>query len=427
MIRTSIFSLLLATSLAATAQLPQTNTAPTTALNDPRTVKKYMNNLSYAFDPCVFTAKEFPAGSIQPAAAQGVLGSIQVAVTFYNEKFEEVKTANTPGRFGAVVRITLGDGTKLVRFISLYRLPEGAASRTINLGKVKVPLETGMDPAAAKRRNEEIGIAMKSGAANETGGAGFAMLLGLAKAMPGITPDQLLGDLMGFMAQDDVWWYALKKKIGLQPSYLYFTQLPEGYESATTKRWPLVLFLHGSGAIGTTPEQLKVTGVPHGLLGRKLPVIFVVPACPDRGWSAPALAQLLDEVSAKYRVDPDRIIVTGASMGGFGTWALGGAYPERFSAIVPVCGGGNPNDGAKLSKLPVWAFHGQRDTTVPVMMSQMMAAAIQKAGGTPHLTIYPEAAHNAWDQAYATEALYTWMLAQQRGKPEVKTSGVQGP
>jgi len=424
MIRVLILVALLATALRA-ADVSPANLPAAQAPIDARTVKKAMSNLSYTFDPCVFTAKEFSAGSIQPAAAQAALGSSQVATTFYNEKFEEVKTAATPGRYGAVVRISLPDGTKLVRFVSLYRLPDGTASRTINLGKVKVPLETGMDPATARRRSEEIGIAMKSGAANETGGAGFAMLMGLAKAMPGISPDQLLGDLMGFMAQDDFWWYALKKKIGLQPSYLYFTQLPEGYESATTKRWPLVLFLHGSGAIGSMPEQLKVTGVPHALLGRKLPVIFVVPACPDRGWSAPALAQLLDDVSARYRVDPDRIIVTGASMGGFGTWALGGAYPERFSAIVPICGGGNPNDAAKLSKLPVWTFHGQHDTTVPVMMSQMMAAAIQKAGGTPHLTIYPEASHNAWDQAYATEALYTWMLAQQRGKPEVKTPGVQ--
>lgn len=390
--------------------------------------KKYAANLAYHFEPCVFSTKEFPAGSFQQnAKVQIDPGQVRVETSFYNEKFQEVKTADVPGRYGAVVRITLGDGTVVNRFVALYRLPDGAPTQTINLGKVKVQMETGTDPDVAKRHIEEIGIAMKSGAENESGGAGFAMLLGLAKAIPSVTPDQLLGDLMAFMARDDAWWYELKKTIGLQPSYLYFTQLPDGYESDTAKRWPLVLFLHGSGAIGATPEQLKVTGVPHGLLGRKLPVILVVPACPDRGWSASALAQLLDELSAKYRIDPDRVIVTGASMGGFGTWALAGAYPGRFSAIVPICGGGNPNDAAKLSKLPIWTFHGQLDTTVPVMMSQMMSAAIQKAGGTPHLTIYPEAKHNAWDQAYATDALYTWMLAQQRGKPEVKVPGVQEP
>jgi len=426
MIRVLPLVALFATSLLA-ADVTPSNPPAAQAPIDPRAAKKIMSELIYTFAPCVFTTKEFPSGAIEPAAAQSALGPIQVAATFYNEKLEEVKQADTAGRYGAVVHITLGDGTKLVRFVGLYRLPEGAPAQTINLGKVKVPMESGTDPEVAKRRMEEIGIAMKNGAANESGGAGFAMLLGLARAMPGITPDQLLGDLMGFMAQDDTWWYSLKKKIGLQPSYLYFAQLPDGYDADTARRWPLILFLHGSGAIGSTPEQLKVTGVPHGLLGRKLPVVLVVPACPDRGWSAAALGQLLDEVSAKYRIDPDRIIVTGASMGGFGTWALAGAYPERFSAIVPISGGGNPNDGAKLSKLPAWAFHGQLDTTVPAMMSQMMILAIQKAGGTPHLTIYPEAKHNAWDQAYATEALYPWMLAQQRGKPEVKTPGVQEP
>jgi len=121
------------------------------------------------------------------------------------------------------------------------------------------------------------------------------------------------------------------------------------------------------------------------------------------------------------------MIVTGLSMGGYGTWALAEAYPDRFSAIAPICGGGNPAGAAQLTTLPIWAFHGQLDTTVPVFLSQAMVAAIRQAGGDPHLTIYPDAKHDSWTQAYATDALYPWMLAQQRGKPEVKTPGLQEP
>src|SRR5207237_154858 len=185
---------------------------------------------------------------------------------------------------------------------------------------------------------------------------------------------------------------------------------------------------HGSGDRGTEVPSVAFHGLPKLLAsGKKLPAVIISPRCPDEWWSAPVLGKLLDDVSTKYRVDPDRITVTGASMGGFGTWMLAEVYPGRFSAIAPIAGGGNPVGAASLTKLPIWVFHGQLDTTVPVFLSQNMVAAIRKAGGTPHLTIYPTTKHDAWKQAYATDALFTWMLAQQRGKPEVKTPGLQEP
>ena len=114
--------------------------------------KKYAANLAYHFEPCVFSTKEFPAGSFQQnAKVQIDPGQVRVETSFYNEKFQEVKTADVPGRYGAVVRITLGDGTVVNRFVALYRLPDGAPTQTINLGKVKVQMETGTDPDVAKR------------------------------------------------------------------------------------------------------------------------------------------------------------------------------------------------------------------------------------------------------------------------------------
>jgi predicted peptidase len=259
---------------------------------------------------------------------------------------------------------------------------------------------------------------------------GFGLLLSLVQAVPGTTPDQLFSTLMTYRSSDDAWWFKLRTRIGLAETFNYLAQLPDGYDADPAKRWPLILFLHGSGDRGTdvTSAAIFHGGPPQVIAGgRKVPAIVVSPRCPDEWWSAPVLGQFIDVISAKYRVDPDRIIVTGASMGGFGTWELAEKFPDRFAAIAPICGGGNPAQAACLSKLPIWTFHGQLDTTIPAFLSQNMVAAIQKAGGAPHLTIYPTAGHDAWTQAYATDALYTWMLAQQRGKPEVKTPGLQEP
>ena len=114
-------------------------------------------------------------------------------------------------------------------------------------------------------------------------------------------------------------------------------------------------------------------------------------------------------------------------MGGGGTWAVAEAFPDRFAAIAPICGFGDLSGAAKLAKLPIWAFHNQGDNVVPEMLSQAMVDSIKQAGGDPHFTVYPVPRHDAWTAAYATDALYTWMLAQQRGKPEVKTPGLQEP
>jgi predicted esterase len=423
MIRVILFAALLATSLQADPS--PTNTPPA---HPPVDAKKLLNKLVYQIEPSVFTSKDFPAGAFQQdAMVRSALGPVQVTTTYYNEKFEEVKQADTPGRYGAVVRITLGDGTQLTRFITLYRVPDNAPTQNIRLGRIQLPVETGTGADVAQRQQAELAIALKGALSGESN-VGFGVLLAIVKAMPGTTPQQLFSTLMTYMATDDAWWFDLRKRIGLAEIYQYLPQLPDGYDTDTTKHYPLVLFLHGSGDRGSDLAAITRDGAPKKIAaGLNRSAIVIAPQCPDEWWSAPVLGQLLDDVSAKYRVDPDRIIVTGASMGGYGTWALAEAYPQRFAAIAPVCGGGNPAGAVSLKNLPVWAFHGQLDTTVPIFLGQAMIDAIQQAGGDPHFTIYPTAKHNAWDPAYATDALYTWMLAQQRGKPEVKTPGLQQP
>lgn len=194
----------------------------------------------------------------------------------------------------------------------------------------------------------------------------------------------------------------------------YLVYEPEGYSARGSQRWPLMLFLHGSGERGSDLDAVKRHGPPKRIEeGRKFPCIVVAPQCPDNSWwDAIALEALLQEITAHYRVDPARICLTGLSMGGFGTWDLAARNPQRYAAIVPVCGRGEPLFATQLAKLPIWAFHGAKDSVVPLRYSQDVIDAIRAIGGNARLTIYPEADHDSWTDTYANDAVYEWMLAQ---------------
>ena len=106
--------------------------------------------------------------------------------------------------------------------------------------------------------------------------------------------------------------------------------------------------------------------------------------------------------------------MTGLSMGGFGTWSLAAFTANRFAAIVPICGGGDPQSARQIAHIPVWVFHGARDSTVPLERSEKMVEALKKNGSNVRFTVYPEAGHDSWTQAYATPELYEWLLQQKR-------------
>lgn len=204
-------------------------------------------------------------------------------------------------------------------------------------------------------------------------------------------------------------------KIRARINYLLF--LPDGYAKSKEK-YPLMLFLHGAGESGSDLMKVKVHGPPKIVeTKRDFPFIVVSPQCPEvrRGWDANVLNGLVDEIVEKYRVDKDRIYVTGLSMGGFGTWALSAAYPDRFAAIAPICGGGNPADAPKLKDMPTWVFHGAKDMTVPPQRSEDMVNALKAAGNTQvKYTVYPEAGHDSWTETYNNPELYTWLLQHKR-------------
>ena len=197
----------------------------------------------------------------------------------------------------------------------------------------------------------------------------------------------------------------------LRAGYQLF--LPKAYRTGG-KKWPLILFLHGSGERGTNLDLVKVHGPPK-IVDKKpdFPFIVVSPQCPKgQWWDNKILIALLDDVATKYAVDTDRIYLTGLSMGGYGTWSLAAAHPERFAAIVPICGGGDPKTAAKLKNLPIWVFHGEKDRSVPIARSREMVSAIHKTGGNVKFTAYPKLGHNCWAVSYDNPALYTWLLKQ---------------
>jgi predicted peptidase len=121
-----------------------------------------------------------------------------------------------------------------------------------------------------------------------------------------------------------------------------------------------------------------------------------------------------EEVLSQYRIDPERIYLTGLSMGGFATWAWAIEQPERFAALAPVCGGGNPLEVHKIRAVPVWAFHGAQDDIVPLQKSKEMVAALKACSGKVRLTVYPKTGHDSWTKTYDNPKLYEWFLKQKR-------------
>jgi predicted peptidase len=195
----------------------------------------------------------------------------------------------------------------------------------------------------------------------------------------------------------------------------YVVYVPADYTGK--KAYPLILFLHGAGETGTDGRRQLDEGLGQAIKknDHAFPFITVFPQSQHRTWQAdsPDARRALDilaEVRQAYKVDPKRIYLTGLSMGGYGTWSLAARYPNRWAAIVPICGGGDPKQADRIKDIPCWCFHGETDTAVRVGRSRDMMKALWAAGGHPNYTEFPGVGHQSWDKAYATAELYPWLL-----------------
>jgi predicted peptidase len=207
-------------------------------------------------------------------------------------------------------------------------------------------------------------------------------------------------------------------EVTMKVGYKYLLALPAKYEEDKAQRWPLIVFLHGAGERGDNLEALFKHGPPKLIKeGRDIPAIVASPQCPaGELWNPHGVKGLVDELAKRHRVDASRIYLTGLSMGGFATWETALEYPDTFAALVPICGGAGVRFllAGRIKHVPSWIFHGAKDPVVPAAFSEKMHSELKKQGADAQLTIYPEAQHDSWTEAYATEALWTWIFAQKK-------------
>ena len=373
------------------------------------------------FERYVFAGPDFPKADFALGrTVHRLLFPTKFSVTYYDTAYHEVTHADKPGRYGAVVTMKVGVDV-LHRFVTLYRTPAKISwPETPWPAPVSLPAVLGIDPAVPGNQAGQMGDMLKHGLAGSGDAAAdwAVMLAGLSETLPG---DPAAVSRTGAVGRDDAWWDGLREQLGLAPKYPYIVSLPHDYDADPAKRWPLIFYLTNGAEDGTDLKRVWQSSL--GLViksGKQIPAVIIGPQCPlGERWNSKALAALLDEVTAKYRIDPDRVSVTG----GDEVWIMAQAHPERFSAMLPIMGDTEPADAARLKDIPVWAFHGVGDLVTPISMTTDMLAAIRQAGGHTHLTI-AKGDGDIWDEVYATEPIYPWLLAQKRGQPEVVVPGV---
>ncbi|MBE6650146.1 MAG: phospholipase [Ruminococcaceae bacterium] len=193
----------------------------------------------------------------------------------------------------------------------------------------------------------------------------------------------------------------------------YVIRYPNGYEEG--KKYPVILMLHGSGTRGTDPKML-LKNAAFTVTERcfeDFPFVMVAPQCHTNTWFDifESLKRFAVMIAEESYTDRERLYLMGVSMGGYGAWQLAMSLPELFAAIVPICGGGMYWNAARLVNVPVWAFHGGRDTTVFPEESRKMVDSVNRHGGSAKLTIFPENGHNAWDDTFSSKEVFDWLLS----------------
>lgn len=250
----------------------------------------------------------------------------------------------------------------------------------------------------------------------------------------------ILGGLGTVCAQAGAWQaLELPATANTRYGHAFLVALPAGYDAKGGKQWPLVVFLHGAGERGQDLDKLKTQGLPAYIeAGHTLPAIVVAPQVPAAGlWHPLYVDAVIDAVSTRFHVDPQRVYLTGLSMGGMGLWASVAAFPSRFAAIAPVAGA-FPNDMiaytlgrdpslpadwlpvlAALHGMPIWIAHGEADPVVPFAFAQRVAETLRQLDLHPKVNWMKGVGHDSWTATYSeTPAFYDWMFAQRAPAPQ---------
>lgn len=350
----------------------------------------------------------------------------RVEVDFYDADYNRVTRAEKVGRYGAIVKIIPpnDDGQIGVRkrFITFYKGEQWIGRR--QLGGLNweefpytLPAAYGIPQVTKPAAQAALATFTKTSFFNRWQDEEMAILLaGLYEMHHEKTTSTL-----DIRERDAQWWRGLRKQLGML-AYQCRVQLPTNYQEEAHKPFPLLLFLHGSGGRRTTDVKSAHTFIPDALErhAKEFGFILAAPLCyPNSSWSVESLALLLDELAQKYRVDKQRVYLSGLSMGGGGSWLLAGAESQRFAALAPICGWvRDVSQADKIARIPCWIHHGAIDRAVTLDNSQRMLEAIRAHGSQAVLTVFPQTNHeNAWLKAYRNKNLFKWMAANALGKP----------
>jgi len=236
----------------------------------------------------------------------------------------------------------------------------------------------------------------------------FVFLNGRSSASDQKPGTQIAAKLEGTIETDGA-------KTDFEVRYLQF--LPESYK-ADGKPLPVILFLHGAGERGDNIDLVKKWGPPRIVEKKKeFPFIVISPQCPkNRGWEATKLLPLVEHTLKTLNTDPDRVYVTGLSMGGYGTWEIIAASPHRFAAGMPLCGRGDVAKAKDLVGTPIHAVIGGKDRKTTNDSVREIVKAVKAAGGK-HIdyTLHEDLGHNVWSRTYSSPETWQWFLSHKRG------------
>lgn len=353
--------------------------------------------------PQIFAGTELPAAAPGDARLMALAGVTGIETRWFDETFAEVTRAEKPGRYGAIVTMTLEGADPITHYRSAWKIEGGAAALGAALAQAFKLADGGASTQAA----------LGQPALEALAGRGD-----LAKALAAAAA----GETSHASALDRAWWHRLRTRLGTQTMYPYFRLLPQGYDQDPDKRWPAILYLHGSG--GRFPrdyapiEKRTPNRDLHGWAAeRGVPFAIYSLQC-FGGWEPPAVVDALDRILKEDRIDPDRVIIMGFSMGGMGTWFCAVDYPERWAAAVPLGGRGDrAAEVARVKHLPIWTFNGDRDESTTLEDALKIVEPLRKIGGNIRLTVLEGAGHGETQHgAFENKELWSWLAEQKRAR-----------
>ena len=366
----------------------------------------------------VFFGPQFPKiDFLNPALVTAGAGPYSLHIRYFNGAYEEMEKPGKPGRYGALVEARFANGAVITRKITLYHTVRYIpAEDPFRAHITSFPATIGL-PADMLQREQWNVNEFPSRILDETYSSGRNPAVWIA-ALADLAANPSLHGLH-YRRIDSDWWLGLIEKLGKMRDFQRIVATPEGYEQKPDAKWPLIIFLHGSGPPGVSLDEVKGQGPLAYMKEGHLPFVICVPLCPDdQRWDPRLLARLLDELEQHYRIDPKRVYVAGCSKGGNGTFDFASEYADRIAAIAPIAGWVNADAAERLRHTPTWIFHGAKDSAVPAFYSVDIANALKRLGAPVKLSLFPDKGHGGWPGSrwgkvpFEEPELYAWFLQQ---------------